>query len=182
MNPLTISLLLGWTIAVVACSSNPNQKATSNLDPASPPVASINATSPIPEEIKQAAKNLPPISRITWKMCNTTDLTGECTNPPKVTEHWGKVQEIKVVKIPAYSRELVQTHVKSQGCFGYYGEPQSEAWYPVGGQTYEVKGKVASASIVESRLLTDQEKEILLLRQKITGIGLVGATCNPSNS
>lgn len=125
----------------------------------------------------QETSQIPPVSRIEWKMCNITVLIRTpCTEPPTLSYHWGEVKEIKIFKVKGLGDdEFVQAFVKSQGCFEYYSKPQAIGWYPISGTANEIKEKKASAEIVSSSVLNKKTLDALLY---FRSSGVVGKECN----
>lgn len=122
------------------------------------------------------AQNIPDdsISRVEYRLCGVV-LFGETCQRTATAYFWGNVEGIHIFKVGDYW----QAHVKSQGCFGYYGEPQKTAWYPLSPFANPAKNQTPTATIVSQQLLSASEKAQLVSAWQQTGLAFSGQKCTP---
>ena len=125
------------------------------------------------------ASSLPPISKVEYHFCGVI-LFGETCKKTEGAFFWGTVNQIKIFTVSGGGNsKYLQAFVKSKGCFGHYGKPQTEAWYPISPTANPVKGQTPTASIVSSKLLSEAEKRKLIAVWNTSGLALHNTPCKP---
>ena len=157
MKKILTFILLSLTVG--ACTSTTASN-TNLTQPSSSTVKDNNLTQ---QAQNQTTSKIPPMSAVTFELCHTLEaLNGPCITLTKEQIHWGEIKEIKLINVSDIkqvgAKNTLQVHVKSQGCYGYYDSPQKEAWYPISGLTWAIKGKTAETRLVTNRKLPDMSR------------------------
>lgn len=141
----------------------------------------LSATAFFGGMIQSTNASLPPISEVTWELCNVEGIIvdRQINKCPTITEYfWGEIKEVKFFKKESgrhNSNDKVFTYLKNQGCVGSYAEPQKEDWYPIrfrgmretepGSGTFKIISKrIISSEQEKKTIYSDARKPSFLLR------------------